>query len=192
MARAHSAGDGDAVREKLVRRRPEENRRDQTAGRDRAHQGCARFQFGDVDENDPDDRAENGNSAENKWINNRRRIARDGERADQNRADQTDRVSFENVRRHAGAIADIIADVIGDRGRIARIIFFETALDFSDKIRADVRGFCVNTAAESRENADQTRAQGETDQAADCAIMSHDEVEKSDCEKGKTDDEQVR
>ena len=40
---------------------------------DRAHQGAPGFAAADVDENDPDDRAENGNAAENERINHRRR-----------------------------------------------------------------------------------------------------------------------
>ena len=87
------------------------------------------------------------------------------ERADQDRADQADRVGFENVRRHAGAIADVIAHVIRDRRRIARIVFFEIALDFADQIGADVRGLGVNAAAKPREHADQTRPERQTDQA---------------------------
>src|SRR5207237_1353119 len=86
------------------------------------------------------------------------------ERAHQNRADQTDRVSFKNVCRHAGAIADVVANVVCDRGRITRIVFFETLLNFADQICSDIGCFGVNATAESREDADQARTEGETNQ----------------------------
>ena len=81
-----------------------------------------------------------------------------GERADENGADQADGVGLENVRRHAGAVAHVVADVVRDGGRIARIVFVEVALDLADQVRADIRRFGVDAAAESRENADQARA----------------------------------
>ena len=152
--------------------RPEQNRRDDRAGNHCAHENIRRFAAGDVDEHDATDRAEHRDSAEHKWINNRCWISRQRQRADQNRADQTDRVGFKNVRRHARAIAHVVAHVIRDRGRIARIIFFQAFLDFADEIGADVRGFGINAATESREHADQTRAQRESDQAANRHVMS--------------------
>ena len=99
-------------------------------------------------------------------------VVRERQGADQDRADQTDRVGLENVGRHAGAIADVIAHVIRDRGWIARIVFFEIAFDFADQIRADVRRFGVNATAESRENADQARAQRQADQTAHRSIVA--------------------
>ena len=149
-----------------MRRRPEENGRNERARHDRPHQGRARFAAADVDEEDAADRAEDGDAAEDKRINDRRRRSSPSvKRADQDRADQADRVGLENVRRHAGAIADIIAHVVRDRGRIARIVFLEVAFDFADQIGADVRRLGVNAAAESREDADQARAQRQADQA---------------------------
>ena len=140
-----------------MRRRPEENGRDERACADRAHQNRASFSAADVDEKNSDDRAEHGNAAQDKWINDGGRISGKRERSHENRADQADRVSFENVRRHAGAIAHVIADVVRDRGRVPRIVFFEIALDFAHEIGAHVGGFRVNAAAESREDADETR-----------------------------------
>ena len=65
------------------------------------------------------------NAAEHEWINDRRGTGGDGERADEHGADQADRVGLENVRRHARAIADVVAHVVRDRRRIARIVFVE-------------------------------------------------------------------
>ena len=147
----------------------------------------------DVDEQNSDDRAEHGNAAEHERINHRGLISAERERADQNRADQTDGIRFENVRGHAGAIADVIADVVRDGGRIARIVFLEALLDLADEIGADVGRFGVNAAAESREHADQTRAERETDETVHGFIVTDhfggERVENSDGEEGETDDE---
>ena len=161
----------------------------------------ARFHAADVHENNPNNRAENGDTAEDKGINDRRRAMSASpaivSAPIKNRADQTDRVGFKNVRRHAGAIADVVAHVVRDRGRIARIVFVEIALDFADEIRADVRRFGVNAAAQTRENTDQTGAQREADQTANRrdrgrSILPAMRVENRDREKRQTDHKQVR
>ena len=116
--------------------------------------------------------------------------------ADQDRADQTDRVGLENVGRHARAIADIVAHVIRDRGWVARIVFFQAALDFAHQIGADVRGLGVNAAAKSGEDADQARAQRQADEAAHGRLVADhfagDGIEDSDREERQTDDQQSR
>ncbi len=115
---------------------------------------------------------ENRNAAEDERINHRRRRVREGKGADQNRADQTDRIGLENVRRHARTIADVVAHVIGDRRRVARIVFLQAALDFTNEIGADVGRLGVNAAAQSREDADQTRAERQPDEAAHGEIVA--------------------
>ena len=179
-----------------MRRRPEENGRDDRAGHDPAHQCVTRFAAAHVDKDDAANRAEDRDAAEDKGINDRRRRRRERQGADQDRADQTDRVGLENVGRHACAIADIVAHVIRDRGWIARIVFFQAAFDFADQIGADVRGFGVNATAESREDADQARAQRQADEAAHGKLVADhftgDGVEDSDREERQTDDQQSR
>ncbi len=149
-----------------------------------------------VDKDDAANRAEDRDAAEDKGINDRCRRRRQSQGADQNRTDQTDRVGLENVRRHACAIADIVAHVIRDRGRIARIVFFQAAFDFADQVRADVRGFGVNAATESREDTDQARAQRQADEAAHGRFVADhftgDGVEDSDREERQTDNQQSR
>ena len=154
-----------------MRGRPKQNRRNDRAGDDGAHEDRRRFAAGQIDKQNAADCAQHGNAAEHERINDRRRLRCQSQRADQNRADQTHGVSFKNVRRHACAIADVVAHVIGNRCRIARIIFLEAFLDLAHEIGAHIRRFRVNAAAESRENADQARAQCQSDQAGHGLIM---------------------
>ena len=155
----------------------------------------AGFGAAQVDKKNAADRAEDGNAAEDKRIDDRRRRRREGQGADQNRADQADRVGFENVRGHAGAIAHVIAHVVGDRGRIARVVFLEVAFDLAHQIGADVRGLGVNAAAESRENADQTRAQREADQTVHRSVVAdhvaRHAVKNADGEERQADHQQT-
>src|SRR5437588_1945213 len=177
-----------------MRRRPEKNGRDERARADRAHQNRASYSAADVDEKNSEDRAKHGNSAQDKWITDGSRISGERERSHENRADQADRVSFENVRGHAGAIAHVIADVVRDRGRIPRIIFFEIALDFAHEIGAHVGGFRVNTATESREDADETRTEREAHQTFYRVILGEPTgqgVEAANREQSKTHYEQT-
>ncbi len=91
--------------------------------------------------------------------------------AEQDRADEADRVGLEDVGGHSGAIADIVAHVIGDGGGIARIILVEVALDLADEIGADVGRLCINAAAQPGENGDERRAEGEADEAFDGLVL---------------------
>ena len=45
---------------------------------------------------------------------------REKDRGEQHRRDDRHDIGFEQIRRHAGAIADIVADIVGDDGRVAR------------------------------------------------------------------------
>src|SRR5438045_6856012 len=101
-----------------MRRRPEENGRDERARADRAHQNRASFSAADIDEKNSDDRAKHGNSAQDKWINDGGRISGERERSHENRADQANRVSFKNVRGRDGAIATVIATVVAEHGGV--------------------------------------------------------------------------
>ena len=95
-----------------------------------------------------------------------RRAAR-GERADEHRADERDRVGFKNIRRHARAVAHVVAHVVGDGRRVARIVFVEIRLHLAHEVRADIRRLRVDAAAEPREDGNERRAERQADQAGD-------------------------
>ena len=81
--------------------------------------------------------------------------------AQDQRGDQHDRVGLEQVRRHAGAVADVVADVVGDRGRVARVVLGDALLDLADQVRADVGGLGEDAAADTHEHREQRRAEAE-------------------------------
>src|SRR6266436_2666586 len=87
-------------------------------------------------------------------VHQQRRIRKE-DRGQYHGGDRGHRVGLEQVGGHAGAIADIVADVVGDGGGVARIVFGNTGLDLADEIAADVGALGEDAAAETREDRDQ-------------------------------------
>ncbi len=81
--------------------------------------------------------------------------------------DHGDGVGLEEVGRHAGAIADIVADVVGDGRRVAGIVLGNAGFDLADEIGADIGTLGEDTAAETREDRDQRGAETEGDEGVD-------------------------
>jgi hypothetical protein len=73
----------------------------------------------------------------------------------QHRRDDRDRVGFEEVGRHAGAVPHVVADVVGDHGGIARIVLGDAGFDLAHEVGADVGTLGEDAAAETREDRDQ-------------------------------------
>jgi hypothetical protein len=48
-----------------------------------------------------------------------------------------------------GAVADVVADVVGDHGRVARVVLGDPRLDLPDEVGADVGGLREDAAAEA-------------------------------------------
>jgi hypothetical protein len=91
--------------------------------------------------------------AEQERVNEIGRIGcRVGQGRDQHAADEADRVGLEHVRRHARAVADVVAHIIGNRRGVAGIVFVKVLLDLADEVRADVRSLGIDAAAETGED----------------------------------------
>ena len=60
-------------------------------------------------------------------------------------------VRFIKVGAHTGDVADVVADVVGDRGGIPLVVFRNSGFDFTDQVGPDIRRFGVDTAADARE-----------------------------------------
>ena len=56
-------------------------------------------------------------------------------------------VGVKQVGSHARDITDVIADIIGNNGRIARIVFRQAERHFADEVGTDIRRLRKNTAA---------------------------------------------
>ena len=87
--------------------------------------------------------------------------------AEQHHGDRGHRVRLEQVGGHAGAVADVVADVVGDHGRVARVVLGDARLDLADEVGADVGGLREDAAAETREDRDQRAAEREADEILD-------------------------
>ena len=66
-----------------------------------------------------------------------------------------------------GAVADVVADVVGDHGRVARIVLRDARLDLADEVGADVGGLREDATAEPREHGDEGAAEREPDEVVD-------------------------
>ena len=137
-----------------------EDRRDDDAAVERVDDRV--LAASDAREERPDDRREDRDPAERERVQPEARVLeRD---AEEHHGDGGDRIGLEQVRRHAGAVADVVADVVGDHGRVPRVVLWDSRLDLPDEIRAHVRGLRVDAASETREDRDQRAAEGEADE----------------------------
>ncbi len=119
------------------------------------------------DEIGSDDGRDDGYGAEHQGKHHRPLAHVDHDQAaEQHGGDQRDRIGFEQVGRHAGAIADVVADVVGDDRRIARIILRNARFDLADEVGPHIGALGENAAAQTRENRDQRPAECQSDQRA--------------------------
>ncbi len=70
-------------------------------------------------------------------------------------------VGLEEVRRHARAVADVVAHVVRDGGGVARVILGDALFDLADEVRADVRGLGEDAAADAHEHRQQRGPEAE-------------------------------
>ena len=111
--------------------------------------------------NVPIDRAEDAHAADQQRKQHQLACTLAGEedRAEQHGRDDGDGVGLEQVGGHAGAVADIVADVVGDHRRIARVVLGDAGLDLADEVGADIGALGEDAAAEAREDRDQRGAE---------------------------------
>ena len=96
-----------------------------------------------------------------------RRIGADGVEggdAEDDRGDERDLVALEEVGGHAGAVADVVADVVGDGGRVARVVLGDAGLDLADEIGADVGRLGEDAAAHPQEQGQERPTEAEADE----------------------------
>ena len=81
--------------------------------------------------------------------------------AQDQRGDQHHGVGLEQVRGHARAVADVVADVVRDGGGVARVVLRDALLDLADQVGAHVGGLGEDSAADPHEHREQGRAEAE-------------------------------
>ena len=88
----------------------------------------------------------------------------EGRVAEDQRRDDRDLVGLEEVGRHAGAVAHVVAHVVGDGRRVARVVLGDAGLDLADQVGADVGRLGEDAAADTHEEGEERGAEGEADQ----------------------------
>ena len=76
---------------------------------------------------------------------------------------------LEEVGAHAGDVADVVAHVVGDGRRVARVVLGDARLHLAGEVRADVRGLGVDAAAHAAEHGDGGAAEAEAGDALEAA-----------------------
>ena len=150
-----------------------------------------------ADREGADDRGDNRDRAEHQRVQRDRRLLAEQQHAEQHHRDRGDRVGLEQVGGHAGAVADVVADVVGDHGRVARVVLGNPGLDLADEIGADVGGLGEDAAAEPGEDRDQRAAEAEPDERVDSVPLAvagdpgEHAVVAGQPEQGQSDDQQA-
>ena len=76
---------------------------------------------------------------------------REGAGAQDERRHQDHPVGLEEVGAHAGAVADIVAHVVGDGGGVAGVVLRDARFHLADQVRPHVGGLGVNASAHTHE-----------------------------------------
>ena len=98
------------------------------------HRRAARpGRLADAHEGDRDQRADDARGADRERVEEHRLGAREEDVGDQHRGGGGHAVGLEQVGRHARAVADVVADVVGDHGGVARIVLGDVRLDLATR-----------------------------------------------------------
>ena len=133
----------------------------------RPHDRIARPELDKVSSGDGRDDARRADRQRIEHGGIKHRLAGEENRGEHHGGDDRHRVGFEQISGHSGAIADIVADIIGDRRRIAGIVLGNAGFDLADEIGADIGALGENAAAETGEDRNQRCAETERDQRVD-------------------------
>ena len=114
-----------------------------------------------------DDRGDQRDAADDQRVGRHRADLLEGQHAEEHHRDRGHGVGLEEVGRHAGAVAHVVTDVVGDHGRVARVVLGDAGLDLAHEVRAHVGRLGEDAAAEPREDRDQRAAEAEAHQGVD-------------------------
>ncbi len=144
----------DAVAaEHVLCRKPQsadgENARGNDAAIERTHDRVIGAEF---DEQRPDDRRHDTGCTNGERIHHHRTeivLIREEDAGENHGGDNRDGVGLEQVGGHTGTVADVIADVVGNRCGVAWIVLGNAGLDLADEVGADVRTLRKDAASET-------------------------------------------
>jgi hypothetical protein len=118
-----------------------------------------------------DDRREQRHAADDQRVHRHLTDLVEGQHAEQHHGDRRDRVGLEQVRRHAGAVAHVVAHVVGDHGRVARVVLRDPSLDFPNEVGAHVGGLGEDAAAQAGEHRYERATEAEADERVDRVLL---------------------
>ncbi len=111
--------------------------------------------------------------------------------AEDDRRDERDLVRLEQVGGHAGAVADVVAHVVGDRRRVAGIVLGDAGLDLADEVGADVGRLGEDAAADAQEQREERTTESEPDEDRRGRVLEdHDDDRRA--EQAEPDGEHAR
>ena len=100
----------------------------------------------------------------------------EGGDAEDDRGDEGDLVALEQVGGHAGAVAHVVAHVVGDGGRVAGVVLGDAGLDLAHQVGADVGRLGEDAAADPQEQGQQRAAEAEADEDGRAGVLEdHDD-----------------
>jgi hypothetical protein len=103
------------------------------------------------------------------------------------RGDDRPGVGLEQVGAHAGDVADVVADVVGDGRGVARVVLGDAGLDLADQVGADVGGLGVDAATDTGEQRDRRAAEPEgrddLERVVDAQDLDEQQVGERDAEQ---------
>ena len=143
-----------------------------------------------------DDRRDQRHAADDQRVDRDGAGLAEGQDAEQHHGDRGDGVGLEQVGRHAGAVADVVADVVGDHGRVARVVLGDAGLDLAHEVGADVGRLGEDAAAQTGEDGDQRAAEAEPHERVDRVALvdageDQDAVVAGDAQQRQTGDQQA-
>src|SRR5690606_40423839 len=96
--------------------------------------------LGQAHEVDADDAGDDGDGAQHQRVEHQVGDVAGARQqvAEEHRPDGGHGVGLEQVGAHAGAVADVVAAVVGDDGRVARVVLGDARLDLAHQVGAHV------------------------------------------------------
>ena len=143
----------------------------------------------------PDDRGDDRRAPDDQRVQGHPGRLVECQDAQQDHGDCGHRVGLEQVGRHAGAVADVVTDVVGDRRRVTRVILGDARLDLPDQVGTDVCRLGEDPAAQTGEDGDQRATEAQADQRVDGGLGAVVEergqrpVVARDAKQGEADDQ---
>jgi hypothetical protein len=134
-----------------------------------------------LDKEGADNGSDNGNAAQHQRIDHRLGGTGNHQTAQHHGGDNRHGVGFEQVGCHAGAVTHVVTHVVGDHGRVARIIFGDAGFDLAYQVGTDVSALGEDTAAKTGEDGDQRATKSQAHQSVSSLLGGFAHHQRQEC-----------